>query len=462
MVAGWSQLVLQRTLDDAQLIGCWWRWPRRAAPRPPRELTADLHGRRLTFDQLAAVLGLDARALDGPFDPAALASPGSQARRALAQPMMRVAMLHTDVAFASSELAAPPGNPRFTAMAVQLRDGLETSVPNLSVHYAIAREAIAMVLSASTGTMAARQWYYGTLAFLQNDRNYAALLPHVETARAVMPADVRVWLASGMAYENLAAPVVQVAVGSASTARIEPPAILLARAGMMLRRGLALDPTAAEAQLRLGRVLISRATTRRRPPCWRPSHIWRPTSVLRRVVRRPCGRSGRQRRRCAARLRTGDGVVPQAQSPRARPDGVAQREPGTGAVWRARPVRHRRRQSRFGSLVDLRRVPRDGVAGTGGRYAAGGTGGRRSEMSLARRSVTVALTAAAVLAADVLVVGAQQRLPPVFTSRSDVVRLDILVTTGGKPVLGLDAGDFQILDNGAPRRLISSVSTSCR
>jgi Ca-activated chloride channel family protein len=41
---------------------------------------------------------------------------------------------------------------------------------------------------------------------------------------------------------------------------------------------------------------------------------------------------------------------------------------------------------------------------------------------------------------------------PVFTSRSDMVRLDILVTAGEKPVLGLKAEDFQILDNGVPQK----------
>lgn len=42
----------------------------------------------------------------------------------------------------------------------------------------------------------------------------------------------------------------------------------------------------------------------------------------------------------------------------------------------------------------------------------------------------------------------QEPARPVFKSRSDVVRLDILVTAGDKAVLGLKAEDFRILDNG--------------
>ena len=42
----------------------------------------------------------------------------------------------------------------------------------------------------------------------------------------------------------------------------------------------------------------------------------------------------------------------------------------------------------------------------------------------------------------------QEPQRPMFSARSDVVRLDILVTTGDKAVLGLKADDFRILDNG--------------
>ena len=41
---------------------------------------------------------------------------------------------------------------------------------------------------------------------------------------------------------------------------------------------------------------------------------------------------------------------------------------------------------------------------------------------------------------------------PMFSARSDVVRLDIFVSAADRPVLGLKAEDFRILDNGVPQQ----------
>ena len=46
------------------------------------------------------------------------------------------------------------------------------------------------------------------------------------------------------------------------------------------------------------------------------------------------------------------------------------------------------------------------------------------------------------------VVTTSQGQAPTFTSRRDVVRLDVLVSRAGKPVLGLKPQDFRIKDNG--------------
>jgi Ca-activated chloride channel family protein len=40
---------------------------------------------------------------------------------------------------------------------------------------------------------------------------------------------------------------------------------------------------------------------------------------------------------------------------------------------------------------------------------------------------------------------------PTFSSKVEAVRLDVLVTEDGKPVRGLGAADFEILDNGVPQ-----------
>ncbi len=60
--------------------------------------------------------------------------------------------------------------------------------------------------------------------------------------------------------------------------------------------------------------------------------------------------------------------------------------------------------------------------------------------------------AAGVVAAGAIAVAvsAQQ---PVFVSRSDVVRLDVQVTERNRPLLGLAARDFTVLDNGVPQQV---------
>jgi Ca-activated chloride channel homolog len=42
---------------------------------------------------------------------------------------------------------------------------------------------------------------------------------------------------------------------------------------------------------------------------------------------------------------------------------------------------------------------------------------------------------------------------PTFSSRVDAVRVDVLVTDNGKPVVGLTARDFEILDNGVAQQV---------
>jgi Ca-activated chloride channel family protein len=59
-----------------------------------------------------------------------------------------------------------------------------------------------------------------------------------------------------------------------------------------------------------------------------------------------------------------------------------------------------------------------------------------------------AIFAAFVSAAAVL--SAQQQ-NPTFSSRVEAVRVDVLVTENGKPVRGLRAADFEILDNSVPQ-----------
>jgi VWFA-related protein len=49
--------------------------------------------------------------------------------------------------------------------------------------------------------------------------------------------------------------------------------------------------------------------------------------------------------------------------------------------------------------------------------------------------------------------GSAQTQRPVFSTKVEVVRVDVLVTDGGRPVLGLGPADFDVLDNGVPQEV---------
>lgn len=256
----WPPVTYQNLIEDMQLVRLLVLQANRlgivansSSSSNTKPVSADIRGRKMTLEQLGPILGLTNEETDGPLTAESLATANTPARRAIAQVMLRAMLMQTDIAMAAPEELPAAAGARLTPSAVQLRDGRESAVGNIAVHYALAREAAALVMSSSDGTRVARQWYFATLAYLQVARNYAALLPHLETARITMPADARVWLWSGVAYENLAAPAVQVAAEGTS-ARIEAPSLLYARAETFMRRALEVDPVCAECWLRLARV----------------------------------------------------------------------------------------------------------------------------------------------------------------------------------------------------------------
>lgn len=66
---------------------------------------------------------------------------------------------------------------------------------------------------------------------------------------------------------------------------------------------------------------------------------------------------------------------------------------------------------------------------------------------MSRRTLTVAL---ALPVAAIAAVAAQA---PTFTSKVEAVRVDVLVTDKGQPIVNLGANDFELLDNGVPQQI---------
>jgi VWFA-related protein len=63
------------------------------------------------------------------------------------------------------------------------------------------------------------------------------------------------------------------------------------------------------------------------------------------------------------------------------------------------------------------------------------------------------ISGSAVVAALVALAPTLPAQQAVFVSRSEVVRLEVLATQSGRPLLGLTSGDFTILDNGVPQKI---------
>jgi VWFA-related protein len=64
---------------------------------------------------------------------------------------------------------------------------------------------------------------------------------------------------------------------------------------------------------------------------------------------------------------------------------------------------------------------------------------------IVRAAVVAALTLPSILSA--------QAQAPVFSTKVEAVRVDVLVTDRGQPVLGLAPADFEVLDNGVPQQV---------
>lgn len=234
----------------------------------------EVPGKTLELSSLPRLIGVPAEDLALPRDPKKLPELGDRhitARRVLTRIMTRAAMMHTRIALERSAEpgpeTAPPGSVASQRQidaqasrrpgATLIRDGRSIRIPNRAIHWAIARAAFDIDGPPRAASATARLWYQAAAEYMQQERDYSALLPHLEQARANFKLDALYFFFSGAAYENLAAPRIQAAAEEfdAGVRALGSPAELLVQADKYFRQALDLDPDLALAQLRRGRVL---------------------------------------------------------------------------------------------------------------------------------------------------------------------------------------------------------------
>ena len=189
-------------------------------------------------------------------------SPADQARVAAAQNRLlkRGAILHTTVALNPRDNTDAQTNPLTTRWegSIQFADGRQIGLDNRANHWRFSRTLLDRVTPAPSRDSAVRDWYRASFAALLRDLQLH--IDHSEQALRLFPEDPVLLTLGGNLHEALASSRVQAFAKSAVvprgiTLKVSSPRTELARAESLFRRALKIDARAADARVRLGRVL---------------------------------------------------------------------------------------------------------------------------------------------------------------------------------------------------------------
>lgn len=261
-IASMHPIVLGYVRNDLRMVG---QLIQAAMTGKTTRVSAPGGGKFLSLKSLAPLMGLTDDELDLPGELTYLGDPENPARKVISRIMIRAAILHTRVAMdppvdapAPSPQAIPGSRMTLTSSgAVRIQDGQQTQIADFSIHWDIAREALDIVGPPPAASPVVRAWYDATVPYMQSKRLYNGLLPQLEHARLLFPADAVVYLFSGAVSENLALTKVQAAVqNTGATSSVGKPADLLKDAEKYYRRAIELDAALPLTRLRLGRVLV--------------------------------------------------------------------------------------------------------------------------------------------------------------------------------------------------------------
>ena len=393
----------------------------------------------LSADEAGALRGLILRAGDG----AAL--------------LQRATLLHGDVAMLGPSRIAPMTGPPprgVERLRVQLGDGQQVLMDRLSAHWGMARALVDRLPRQADDW--SRRWYRATTAFLQSKSQFDGL--HVTAGLRRFPDDPVLLFFSACEHEAFASPQIQALLQAAPAPRgmryvMQAAGPELAAAERLFRRALERDPTLVEARVRLARVLRQRGRLDEAATLLRAavaSSLETPLGYYAQLflgdVEEALGRDDA----AGAAYRAAALLMPDAQSPHLALAGLERRAG--------------RREAAQAQMAALLAVAHDaeGADPVVGLHRRPGTGGRcvdaRRPPAIQRERPVTARAAPSSASPwrwrtlDALPLRAQQ---PVFSSRVEAVRVDVLVVDQGRAVPDLTAADFELRDNGVPQEVTS-------
>jgi tetratricopeptide (TPR) repeat protein len=178
------------------------------------------------------------------------------------------AMLHADVAMlAPIDRSTQESG---SARVVRSEDGSVTGYQGLSMHWSVGRQFLDAVEPEPAAESFVRLWYHATSAFMFEAADLANTSQHVARAVDVLPDDANAHYEAGFFHQAMASPTTLAVVRAEQRddlhmGRRRRPGMdakdHLKAAARLFRRAVLLDPAHAEAEVRLGYVLIELGET---------------------------------------------------------------------------------------------------------------------------------------------------------------------------------------------------------
>jgi tetratricopeptide (TPR) repeat protein len=246
--------------------------------------------------------------------------------------LIRGAMLHTDIAVVYRGERGY-GLPQAGIRSIMVGDGSEVGQMGGTIHWAIGRRLLDLVLPAPGRDERVKQWYQATAAYIQQWNEYSELSEHFVRGRLLFPNDPVLLMYAGTMHAAFAEGRIQNALPQdlvpirTRTTPATPQGATpvgsadaeLDRAEDFFRRALARDPALTEARIRLAHVFTRRGPQQNAIVELERALRERPRDVLRYHAYLLLGRAQVARNRpdaARAAFEQAAALYPIAQSPR--------------------------------------------------------------------------------------------------------------------------------------------------